>query len=223
MSRRKIEEMQERRREQTQDHRHVPPSDAISRAVTMATTADIDILRVLLETTRHAAVRIDYRNPWSGNLGAYVVEPWGLRFVDASIYLRGYSREHGEPRTFNVGSIQACVRLPAEPLRGTMPPAQEVWNDGDPAFGVDQHEPGVAVVRLSGPVARWAETFRWHSSESVERIGDDLYQRTVPYRSRREFARKLLTVLDALVSVEPPELAAELAGYVDTWRSRTEG
>jgi predicted DNA-binding transcriptional regulator YafY len=214
-----IEEMDQRVRTQSEPVQ-LPKDGSITRTVTMATAVDPGILRRLLDALRRRVVRIEYRAPWSGNTGYYVVEAWGLRLVDGAAYLRGYSRDHGEPRTFNVASIRGCTSLD-EPPRERVPIPSEVWDAGDPAFGIDQHEPGVAVVRLRGPVARWAETFRWHSSETVEQLGDDLYERRLPYRSRREFARKLLTVLDAIVSVEPPELAAEIDGYVAAWHARS--
>lgn len=200
---------------------NVPRPGSISTTVTMATTVQPQILWPMLGALRRSVVRIDYVSGWSGKQSFYDIEPWGLRLVDGAMYVRAYSRAHSEPRTFNMALVRSCA-VTGNKSSAAPPLHEDVWSDGDPAYGIDNHEPGVATVRLRGPVARWASHFRWHSAEVVKQIGDgDLFERSVPYRSRREFARKLLSVIDAVVSIEPQELEDEVTGYIEAFLGRS--
>jgi predicted DNA-binding transcriptional regulator YafY len=59
----------------------------------------------------------------------------------------------------------------------------------------------------------------WHPEQRdrwIER--GKLLERRVPYRSCREMARRVLSVLDGVESVAPEELRAEVDRAVRAWR-----
>lgn len=139
------------------------------------------------------------------------IEPWELRVHDGAVYLRAWARGPAEARTFRLAHIEAV-----EDAEGSRrPPPSDVWGDESPAFGIDRDRPGTAVIRLRGPVARWVAHVVWHPGEQdVWLEPDELLERTVAYRSCRELARRLASVLDGIESIEPQQLREEVVGLV---------
>ena len=75
------------------------------------------------------------------------------------------------------------------------------------SFGIDEDRPDTAVLRIRGPLARWIAREKWHPNQVDTWLEPgELLERRVPYRSCRELARRLMTLGDALVSVEPETL-----------------
>ena len=213
-----IEELEKRVRERSSQ----PPPDPawITTSVTMATSADPTVVRTILRSVRQRVLRIRYYRPWSDERSEHVVEPWHVRLQDGAMYLWGWSRTRKAPRTFGVAFIESCVALPGERLQRPAPvsPAGFAW---DPAFGVDEHDPGVACLRVRGPLARWLHRVQWHPREVDTWIVEgEVLERRIPYRSRREFARRVLTVIDAVESIEPRALRDEVHGYLDAYAKR---
>ncbi len=170
------------------------------------------VLHGLLRAVRQRVVRICFTSPWSSEQRKLrLIEPWALRLHDSSWYVRAFDRQHGEPRTFRLAHIHRVSGSPdlGDP-REPVPPADQIWDGGDPAFGIDDDRPATARVVLRNPVARWLSHVIWHPTQEDDWLDDQTLARTVPYASCREFARTLRAYADALISVDPPELRAEM-------------
>lgn len=139
------------------------------------------------------------------------IEPWELRVHDGAVYLRAWARGPAEARTFRLAHIEAV-----EDAEGSRrPPPSDVWGDESPAFGIDRDRPGTAVIRLRGAVARWVARIVWHPDEKDIWIEPgELLERTVAYRSCREMARRLASVLDGVESIAPVQLRDEVVRLV---------
>jgi predicted DNA-binding transcriptional regulator YafY len=186
--------------------RRAPRPDALTATLTTATLVEPRLLALLLASVGRQVVRIDYESPWRDTEQLYDVEPWQLRIHDGSLYLRGYSRTAGEARTFRAAQILGARVLEGEIPRAKLPPSEEIWG-ADPAFGIDEDRPGTAVLRIQGPLARWIAREKWHPNQLDTWIEPgELLERRVAYRSCRELARRLVTLGDALVAVEPEAL-----------------
>jgi predicted DNA-binding transcriptional regulator YafY len=184
--------------------------------LTTGSRSDPRVLSVLLGAVGKQVIEIRYVSPWSPDSGAriYDIEPWQLRLHDGNMYLRAYSRSHREPRSFRVAQIDA-----AEPIAGLhstepVPPLDKIWGDHDPAFGIDEDRPNVAVIRIRAPTARWVHPNIWDPGQRDTWIEDgELLERRVAYRSCRELARRLLSLGDAVVAVEPEELRVAILAH----------
>ncbi len=194
--------------------------DGAAATVTSATRTDTAVLRKLLMAVRRGPVRIAYVSPWRSPNEASdsrVVEPWQIRIHDGSAYLRAWDRQAGEARTFRVAQIRRVVdavttaALGAMTSRRPVPPPERLWGDADPALGIDMDRPDVARVQIGGPVARWLGPIIWHPKQEDRWLRPDaLLERVVPYRSCREMARKVLSVIDAVEDIEPTALRLEV-------------
>lgn len=192
-----------------------PRSPAVRSSVTMRSTVDPRTLRKVLDNVQHGVLRLSYYTPWEDRHEQHVAEPWALQLVDGATYLRAYSQKRSQPRTFHLGFVTSCVVEPRKRPTQPVPRGEELW--GDVGFGVDEHFPGTATVRFRGPVARWLARIEWHPSQhDVGPGADGVLERSVPYRSRREFARKLLSYADAIAGIEPADLRAEVLAAMDT-------
>lgn len=211
-----VEDIDARVRDRTQAvaRDELPHRVAFSAALTLGTRVDASTLRLLSTACPgRKVVRIKYESPWkpvADAIRVYEIEPWALRVHDGTVYLRAWSRDAEAPRTFRVAQI-----LEASPTRLTPRGRTELrgraWGDEHPAFGIDQDRPGMAVVRLRGTVARWVERIVWHPDQrDVWKEPRELLERTVAYRSCREMARRLVSVIDGVEAIEPTELRAEV-------------
>jgi predicted DNA-binding transcriptional regulator YafY len=189
-------------------------ANALTATFTAGGRVDAQLLFKLLRAVSEARVlRVQYQSPWRDDSKAYDVEPWQLRVHDGALYLRAFSRSVGEARNFRVAGIEHARVLSGQKPKERRPPPAQVWAD-DPAFGIDEDRPGIATVRVKGPFARWVALDRWHSEQDDKWVDDGKFlQRSLPYRSCREMARKLLMLGDALVGVEPKELRDEVVGH----------
>ena len=182
--------------------------------VTTGKPANYTMVSKILHAIGQRPLKIRYVSPWAepdatGN--EHEIEPWQLRIHDGALYLRAYSVTRQAPRSFRVAQIEHLLQLPPRAPRAQIPPKREIWGAADPAYGVDSDRPGVAVVRLHGAVARWAVMEQWHDEQEDTWIEDgQLLERRVAYRSCRELARRLASLGDGLVHVEPEELRAEV-------------
>jgi predicted DNA-binding transcriptional regulator YafY len=190
------------------------PSDSARPGTLVATLTtgsrtDPGILSVLFGAVGKQVVQIRYASPWSrgGSSRVHDVEPWQLRLHDGNMYLRAYSRTHKEPRSFRVPQIEGAEIIEGLMPREPVPLPDKIWGDHDPAFGIDEDRPGVAVLRVRGSAARWVHHNVWDPGQQDSWIEDgELLERRMAYRSCRELARRLLSLGDALESIEPAEL-----------------
>lgn len=205
----------------------LPSRASVSATLTLGTPVGAGILRVLLATCRRRVLRILYDSPWKPpeeGRRTYDIEPWAVRVHDGAVYLRAWGREAEAPRTFRVAQIESVSELDVDRC-GRVPTNDQIWGDDHPAFGIDRDRPGTARIRLRGPVARWVAHVIWHPAQ-VDRWSEDceghVLERTVKYRSCRELARRLASVIDAVVGVQPRELADELAALLASGARTTE-
>lgn len=162
----------------------------------------------LLRATRRDVVQIDYCSPWTNEATTHLFEPWQVWLHDGSLYVRGYSRTRRGSRTFSCANIRGVRPVTNATPSMAVPAADRLWGDQDPRFGVDVDRPGDAVVTLHGAVARWVAGITWNENQKDEWLKEgELLRRTLPYRSCRELARKLISVADGLREIEPEELA----------------
>jgi predicted DNA-binding transcriptional regulator YafY len=190
------------------------PTDAARPGTLVATLTtgsrtDPGILSVLFGAVAKQVVQIRYASPWSrdGSSRVHDVEPWQLRLHDGNMYLRAYSRTHREPRSFRVSQIEGAEAVEGLMPRESVPPPDKIWGDHDPAFGIDEDRPGVAVLRVRGAAARWVHHNVWDPGQQDTWIEDgELLERRMAYRSCRELARRLLSLGEAVEWIEPAEL-----------------
>lgn len=201
------------------------PARGMSATMTFGARIDRKRLEKLLHATLGKVVEIVHRKVWreQGDPAFQTIrlEPWSCRVHDGMAYVRGYARERDGARTYRIADIDSVRTVPNARTSRRRPTPDEVWGDSDPRFGIDEHEPGEARIVVRGSVARWFEPVVLHPQQESRWLEpNEVLERRVPYRSRRELARRLLSIIDGLVEVEPEELRVELCGYVKVARDR---
>jgi predicted DNA-binding transcriptional regulator YafY len=195
---------------------------ALVATVTTGTRTDPQVLTTLLANVGKGVVRVRYRSPWTadGSSKLHELEPWQLRIHDGGLYLRAWSRSHGQARSFRVAQIERADAVPgaeteAGEARQPLPPPAEIWGHGDPAFGIDHDRPGTARIVVRAPTARWVHQNIWDPGQRDRWIEDmQLLERVLDYRSCRELARRLLSLGDDVMEVEPTELREEMLSHL---------
>lgn len=192
-----------------------PHTDAVRATFTLGTPVAPQVLRALLAACRRHVLRIVYHSPWRTGRAARSrreIEPWAVQVHDGAVYLRAWDRKAKATRTFRVAHIDAVEQLEAR-RAGPVPTPAAVWRHDHPAYGVDEDRPGVAVIRFHGPVARWLERVTWHPEQrDVWLTPGERLERHVAYRSCREMARRVASVIDGVEAIEPEALRVEVAG-----------
>lgn len=184
---------------------------SVTATMTTGTRVDAGLVSKLLQAVGTGVVRIEYDSPWSGTRKTHDVEPWQLRLHDGVMYMRAFSRTTGDARSFRVAQIVHARVLPGQAPREPVPAKNLLWGSSDPGFGIDSDRPGVATLRVRGGVARWIANMVWDPGQEDRWIEQgELLERKVPYHSCREFARRLLSIVDGLESIEPAELRDEV-------------
>lgn len=184
---------------------------SVTATVTTGTRVDSRLVGRLLQAVGTAVVRVEYDSPWSGSRKTHDIEPWQVRVHDGQMYLRAYSRTTGDARVFRVAQIVHARVLPGQAPREPMPTKGSLWGSADPGYGIDTDRPGVATLRVRGGVARWIANMVWDPGQEDRWIEPaELLERKVPYHSCRELARRLLSIVDGLESIEPAELREEV-------------
>jgi predicted DNA-binding transcriptional regulator YafY len=216
--RRLSEQMDSEIRERGQTSADATRRGSLVATLTTGSRTDPGVLSVLLGAVTKQVVQIRYVSPWrDSSTRLHDVEPWQLRLHDGNMYLRAYSRTHKQPRSFRVAQIEAAEPITGLHPREPVPPPDKIWGDHDPAFGIDEDRPGVAVIRIRAPTARWVYPNVWDPGQQDEWIEDgELLERRVSYRSCRELARRLLSLGDAIESVEPEELREAILGHAES-------
>ena len=208
---RSLAEQLDERIRQRKHGRHALVRTAVDVSFTSATRVRHDVLNALLRAVRRDVVQLCFTSPWSSEQRKLrIVEPWALRLHDSSWYLRAFDRKHTEARTFRLAHIHRVSRSPdyGSP-NAEVPPAPQIWDGGDPAFGIDHDRPGTARVVLRNPIARWLSHVVWHPEQHDTWLSTDILERTLPYASAREFSRTLRAFIDGIVSIEPTDLESE--------------
>ena len=216
-----VEEMDARVRESEQSG-DPPSSSAVSATLTTGAPVDPKLLStLLLAISKRRVLKLQYYSPWQDKERSYEVEPWQLRVHDGTMYLRAWSRTRHGARSFRVSQLRSALVLDAHECREPRPPQAQLWGES-PAVGVDDDRPDTAVLTIRGGLARWVQMDHWHAEQEDRWLEPgELLERRVPYRSCRELARRLLSLGDALVGVEPAELRAEIAAHARALVERT--
>lgn len=197
--------------------------DALRVTQSTARVRDQRWVLTLLRAVRRSVVEIRYRSPWKEEASNHQFEPWQLWLHDGVLYVRGYSRTRKAPRTFRLAGIEGLSILSAQSPTAPVPARGQIWGEGDPRLGVDEDRPDVATIRFRGPVARWVGSVAWHPGQTdVWHENGDVLERRVPYRSCRELARRLASMADGLVSVEPPALREQVRRFAEECVRRLE-
>jgi predicted DNA-binding transcriptional regulator YafY len=197
----------------------LPPRKAVTASISLSTRMKPGVLPRIHAACRRKVVRILYESPWQDGpdrAAWHEVEPWALRVHEGALYMRAWAREQQEARTFRLAQIDAVEELEEQPPAASrQAPPIDLWGDEESGFGIDSDRPGVAVIRFHGAVARWLASVKWHPDETNVWIEpDEVLERTVAYRSCRELARRLASLLDGIASIEPAELREEVQGLV---------
>jgi predicted DNA-binding transcriptional regulator YafY len=216
-----VEVVDERVRERTPGS-SLPARKTMTSSLTLSTILDPAIFREVVGACRRKPLRIQHVSPWRSpteHVEWQTIEPWGLHMFDGAVYLRAWSHNRHEPRTFRLADVEQVALLDeaAEHDITRQPIPADIFGDDNPAYGIDHDRPDIAVIRMRGGVARWAARVRWHHEQNDLWIGTgkELLERRFAYRSCRELARRLAMVIDGIVSIEPPELREEVLGL---WR-----
>jgi len=201
------------------------PARGVSATMTFGATIDRRRLEKLLQATLGKVVEIEHRKVWRKRgepaFATIRLEPWSCRVHDGMAYVRGFARDRDGARTYRIADIDSVRVVPNARTSQRRPPPDEIWGDRDPRFGIDEHKPGEARIVVRGAVARWFEPVVLHPQQESRWLEpNEVLERRVPYRSRRELARRLLSIIDGLVMVEPEELRLELSGYVKAAHDR---
>ena len=205
-----------------QVRRRVPGSEllmhkAMNATLTLGTRTDPDIFGRLATACRRKTVKIRHASPWRPKAVKWKeIEPWALHLHDGAVYLRAWAIAAKAPGKFRLADIQALEELDAAAVPTRQPVPADIWAEERDAYGIDRDRPGVAVIRLRGGVARWVSSIIWHPTQrDVWLEPDELLERTIPYRSCRELARRLASVIDGIESIEPKALFDEVIGLFE--------
>jgi predicted DNA-binding transcriptional regulator YafY len=218
-----VEQMDARVR-QAGERRGTIRSGAITTTASLASRIDPLIASTLLTNCRRGVVKIRYYSPWTDKEERHEVEPWQARIHDGTMYLRAYCRDVSETRTFRVSEIRSAQVMDGVQPRGDLPAPEEMWGAADPAYGIDHDRPGIAILKIRGPVARWVHSMQWHPSQRDVWIDEgELLERRVAYSSCREFARRVLMIIDAVESVEPAELREQVRANISAFEKAARG
>lgn len=194
----------------------LPPRKALTSIATLGTRIDEVTFPPVVAACRRKSLRILYASPWqpsSTPAAWHVVEPWSLRIHDGAWYLRAWEERSRRAKTFRSADIQAVEDVEdASTAASRRPPPADPWAEENRAFGIDRDRPDVAVIQFHGGIARWLAPVVWHRAEQdVWLEPGELLQRTIPYRSCRELARRLISFFDDIESIEPATLRDEVA------------
>ena len=140
------------------------------------------------------------------------VDPYRLEFLRGRWYLTALDHSHGEERNFRLERIQGAV----EPIDGPPfdPPVAEPADRGRGVWALGAEDVVTARVRIDGPQAQWA----------VQHVGPDHVVAVeadgtitieLPVTNRAAFRSFVLGFLDHAEVLSPPELRAELVGWLD--------
>ena len=191
-------------------------------SVSSTSAHDPKVLATLLLAAGKSVVSIHYQSPWSQDAATriYDLEPWQLRIHDGIYYLRAWSRRHQKPRTFRISNIhQAHVQKELK-VSTALPPLDKIWGHDDPSTGIDHDRPDHGVIQVRGGTARWLHQLIWHPKQEDRWLEKgELLERTFPYASCREAARRILGLGDAIQHIEPKELRQEVLHHSEALRN----
>ncbi len=183
-----------------------------------------EALRVITESWASSqTVVIRYRSqqaqePRLLHLDPYFLEPSAMNY---SVYVVGYSHEHGEVRTFKLDRISHAERtgrgFTARGLDETWERMAQSW---DIVMGGDDYE---ICVEFNGAAAKRVAETTWHPTQRLSPLGGGRVRLEVRLSSLFEFVPWVLRWGDEAEVISPPELRAQVATTLRTAARRYEG
>ncbi len=155
------------------------------------------------------SLRMSYRSaggkrPKEVILDPYVLEPSA---AGAATYLIGYSRTHGQIRTFKVERIVSAEMLAQH---FTLPPDFAVDDLLSSAWGIIWGEGTEVKLRFTKEVSWRVRESRWHPSQSIEEHDDGSCTLTISVASVMELGRWVRSWGDTVEALRPKALRSEL-------------
>jgi proteasome accessory factor B len=142
-----------------------------------------------------------------------VVEPWRLDYRRGRWYLTAFDHDRAGERNFRLDRILGEVVLDG-PGTFTGPPASAPAEPDQPwAYG--DGETVTAVLRVDGEQARWARD-QLGSDGVLDTAADGTTTFAVPVTSWPAFRSFVLSFLDHAEVLEPPDLRADIVGWLQT-------
>lgn len=174
---------------------------------------DADFSRNLVTVTeawaRRRSLRLAYRSAGKSRAKDVVVDPYFLEPSAAGFatYLIGYSRTHGQMRTFKIERITAADMLPQ-----SFDVPADLNLDGllSSAWGIIWGEGRAVKLRFAPDVAWRVRESRWHPSQSIEDLDDGGCILTVTVAGLMEIGRWIRGWGDRVEVLAPADLRAEL-------------
>jgi proteasome accessory factor B len=174
---------------------------------------DADFTRNISTVTdawaRGRSLRLSYKSAGKVRPKEIVVDPYFLEPSAAgfSTYLIGYSRTHGQIRTFKVERIVSAEMLPQH---FEVPDGLEVDRLLSSAWGIIWGEGATVRLRFTPEVTWRVKESRWHPSQSVDDLPDGGCILTISVASMMELGRWVRGWGDAVEVLEPQSLRDEL-------------
>jgi len=164
------------------------------------------VLDAVLATVAKRELRIEYRSPWAepGETAARVVQPLRVYHHDGACYLDAQV-ESGQVRSFHLSFVSRLEETGEE---------RQVVGEvccGGGGYGVWAGGQVVGVVvRIGEPGARYYAAQQWHAEQRDEWDGATLVRCLPASVKSPELVRRLVSLGDALVGVEPDAVRREV-------------
>lgn len=174
----------------------------------------LDALQIGVEDSRE--VRVTYRSERATEPVTYVIHPYGIVDHGGKIYVKGYSPEHGELRTWKLDRMSAAKVMDALFSR---PADFDLDRLLAGSIGVYHGTDEVTVrVRIGASAARYACEKKVHASQQAEpqRDGGVILQWRVT--STVELRGYILSFGAAAEVLEPRALRDEVRGEIEALR-----
>jgi proteasome accessory factor B len=179
------------------DHRSFDPQYARNLATVTEAWANRRWLRLSYKSAGRARAK-------EVELAPYVLEPSAAGFAT---YVVGYSRTHGDIRTFKVERIVSAEKLPEA---FDVPDGFDFEHMMSSAWGIIWGE-GVQVrLRFAPDVAWRVRETKWHPSQQLDELPDGAVELTMSVASMMELGRWVRSWGDKVEVMEPDSLRQEL-------------
>ncbi|MFP5254435.1 MAG: helix-turn-helix transcriptional regulator [Acidimicrobiia bacterium] len=167
--------------------------------------SDPNLPRLFAAVASRTPVRFAYRDE------VRTVDPYRLEFQRGRWYLTGFDHARDDERNFRLDRIEGEV----SPTDGPRfdPPSTAVPGQARGAWELGA-EPAVrARVRIDGPGARWA--VQHLGPDAVVEEAPDSVVAELPVTNRSAFRSFVLSFLEHAEVLDPPELRAEVVGWLE--------
>jgi predicted DNA-binding transcriptional regulator YafY len=158
---------------------------------------------------RRRVLRLAYRSAGRAHSKEVIFEPYVLEPSGASLatYLIGYSRTHGDIRTFKVERIVSADKLPEN---FDLPKDFNFEMLSSSAWGIIWGE-GIQVrLRFAPDVAWRVRESKWHPSQQLDELPGGAVDLTMSVASMMELGRWVRSWGDKVEVLEPDSLRQEL-------------